>query len=68
MDIAAKEIIENRLNVSNNGIITTSQISKVGLHRGVLCEFVNNNTLYRFSRGIYVLSSALEDELYLLQL
>lgn len=51
----------------SNGIITTHQVTKAGLHRSLLFKLVNDGKLYRFSRGLYVDSSSWEDEIYLLQ-
>lgn len=58
-----KELLER----SSNGVITTTQITENGLHRGVLQEFVENGELYRVGRGLYMRSDAWEDDFYLLQ-
>ena len=58
--------IENGI-VCPNGIITVAQLTKAGLHRGYLHNFVESGELYRFGRGLYVQSSAWEDDFYLLQ-
>ena len=62
-----KEKILNILNTSKNGTISTSEVTKAGIHRVVLKELVDSGKLNRFSRGIYVKRNALEDEFYLLQ-
>lgn len=49
------------------GIITTAQLTKAGLHRGYLHNFVESGELYHFGRGLYVQSSAWEDDFHLLQ-
>ena len=36
------------------GIITTVQLTKAGLHRGYLHNFVESGELYHFGRGLYV--------------
>lgn len=38
-----------------------------GLHRGILQELVDNGTLIRYGRGLYMQSDQWEDEFYLLQ-
>lgn len=50
-----------------NGIITTAQLTKAGLHRGYPHDFVESGELYRFGRSLYVRSSAWEDDFHLLQ-
>ena len=59
--------IRERLEASPDGTITAKQVTAAGLHRSILQELVRKGELYRFSRGLYVLSSAWEDDLYLLQ-
>lgn len=49
-----------------SGIITTAQLTKAGLHRGYLHNFVESGELYHFGRGLYVQSSAWEDDFHLL--
>ena len=63
-----KEKLEQVLNESENGIITTAQITEAGIHRGVLQELVKKGEIYQFGRGLYVRSDAWEDDFYLLQL
>ena len=58
-----KKVLQN----ASNGVITTQQITKAGLHRGLLLKLVDDGKVYRFSRGLYVDSSSWEDEIYLLQ-
>lgn len=65
--MTAKEKIKELLEMSPNGIITTDQVTAAGLHRSILQELVENGLLYRFGRGLYVCSSAWEDDFYLLQ-
>lgn len=63
----AEETIKALLEASENGTITTKQVTQAGLHRSVLQELVESGELYRFGRGLYVRSGIWEDELYLLQ-
>ena len=63
----AKEKIEELLEASEDGSITAAQVTEAGLHRSVLQEFVKSGEMYRFGRGLYVRSSAWEDDFYLLQ-
>ena len=59
--------VEKIVQSAPNGIITAAQLTKAGLHRGYLHDFVESGELYRFGRGLYVQSSAWEDDFYLLQ-
>ena len=59
--------VEKIVQSAPNGIITAAQLTKAGLHRGYLHNFVESGELYRFGRGLYVQSSAWEDDFYLLQ-
>ena len=61
----AKEKIEELLEASEDGTITAAQVTKVGLHRSILQEFVKSGEIYRFGRGLYVQSSVWEDDFYL---
>ena len=63
----AKEKIEELLEASEDGTISAAQVTEAGLHRSVLQEFVKSGEMYRFGRGLYVRSSAWEDDFYLLQ-
>lgn len=58
----AKEKIEELLEASEDGTITAAQVTEAGLHRSVLQEFVKSGEMYRFGRGLYVRSSAWEDD------
>lgn len=62
-----KEKIKELLKASTNGIITAQQVTDAGLHRSVLQKLVENEEIYRFGRGLYVLRDAWEDDFYLLQ-
>ena len=61
----AKEKIKELLETSETGTITAAQVTEVGLHRSVLQELVKSGEMYRFGRGLYVRSSAWEDDFYL---
>ena len=61
------ETISELLQASTDGTITTAQVTKAGLHRSVLQKLVDCGELYRYGRGLYVKSSAWEDDFYLLQ-
>ncbi len=58
----AKDKIEELLETSEGGTITAAQVTKAGLHRSILQELVKNGEIYRFGRGLYVRSSAWEDD------
>lgn len=62
-----REKIKTLLDASPDGIITASQISAAGMHRGILQKLVECGELIRFGRGLYVESDRWEDDLYLLQ-
>ena len=62
-----KEKIKELLEASPDGTITAEQVTAIGLHRSILQELVEDGELYRFGRGLYVRSSAWEDDFYLLQ-
>lgn len=62
-----REKIGEMLEASGDGTITAAQVTKAGLHRSILQECVRKGELYRFGRGLYVQSSAWEDDFYLLQ-
>ena len=62
-----REKIKKLLEASQDGTITTAQVTEAGLHRGILQELVRSGEVYRFGRGLYVLSDAWEDDFYLLQ-
>ena len=59
--------VEKMVQSVPNGIITAAQLTKAGLHRGYLHNFVESGELYRFGRGLYVWSDVWEDDFYLLQ-
>lgn len=61
-----KEKIEELIGTSD-GTITTSQVMDAGLHRSILQDLVKSGEVYRFGRGLYVVSSMWEDDFYLLQ-
>ena len=46
--------VEKIVQSAPNGIITAAQLTKAGLHRGYLHNFVESGELYRFGRGLYV--------------
>ena len=62
-----KEKIKELLEASEDGTITAAQVTEAGLHRSILQELVKSGEMYRFGRGLYVRSSAWEDDFYLLQ-
>jgi len=51
----------------DNGIITTSQVSAEGIHRGTLTKMINEGSLVKCSRGIYMLPDEFEDAYYITQ-
>lgn len=62
-----REKIKRMLEASENGVITSAQVTEAGLHRNALQQLVKDGEIYRFGRGLYVRSNSWEDDLYLLQ-
>lgn len=62
-----REKIKKMLKASENGIITSAQVTEAGLHRNILQQLVKDGEIYRFGRGLYVRSNSWEDDFYLLQ-
>lgn len=52
---------------SQDGTITTAEVTAAGLHRSVLGELVKSGDLIRVGCGLYIKSDTWEDEIYLLQ-
>lgn len=65
--MSINDTVKELLNASADGIITAAQVTEAGLHRSVLQKLVDSGDLYRYGRGLYVKTSAWEDDLYLLQ-
>ena len=62
-----REKIKKMLKASENGIITSAQVTEAGLHRNSLQQLVKDGEIYRFGRGLYVRRNSWEDDFYLLQ-
>lgn len=62
-----REKIKKMLEASENGIITSAQVTEAGLHRNTLQQLVKDGEIYRFGRGLYVRSNSWEDDFHLLQ-
>lgn len=58
--------IQNILKI-NNGIVTTTQVTKAGIPRRCLNAMVDSGLIYRVERGIYALAESWEDELFFMQ-
>jgi predicted transcriptional regulator of viral defense system len=52
---------------TNNGVITTSEVTHAGISRGSLKHLVDTGMLERAARGVYQLSNVWDDEMYHLQ-
>lgn len=65
--MCGREKIKNMLKASENGIITSAQVTEAGLHRNSLQQLVKDGEIYRFGRGLYVRRNSWEDDFYLLQ-
>ena len=61
-DASITEIAERR-----NGIVLTSDVARIGMHRGSLKYLADKGELERVARGVYVRANAWADELFVLQ-
>lgn len=52
---------------ANGGTITTEQVNKMKIHRTILRNMVDKGLLDHSARGVYVLTTKLDDEFYNLQ-
>ena len=59
--------IEKLISESENGIISSRDVSKKGIHRSYLTKMVEMGVLERVGRGLYIRSDFWEDELLILQ-
>lgn len=51
----------------NNGVITTNQLTNLGIHRQYLSNLVKQGKLEKVERGVYVSINTFEDKLFSLQ-
>ena len=68
MSVSYKEVMKKIIQEKENGVITSKEITELGIHRSVLKDFVQSGEIHQYRRGIYVKSDAWEDEFFLLQL
>lgn len=54
--------------ISNNGIIQTSQITKLGISKPVLYQYMKENEMEQIAHGVYATKDAWVDTMYLLHL
>lgn len=52
---------------NNNGVVTSADVTELGISRTYLTMLLKMGELQRVDRGIYVLPDAWEDEFYILQ-
>lgn len=52
----------------NNGILFTSDLTRLNIPRSYLSKLVSMGKLERVSRGVYVLAGEIEDEMYYMQI
>lgn len=57
----------NQILEENRGVITSMQTSNAGIPRHILTKLVQEGTLVKVSRGIYIKEDTWEDEMYFLQ-
>jgi len=60
-----KEIL--KIARKNNGIVTSAEVTELGIPRTYLSQLVELGELQKVDRGIYALPEAWEDEFYVLQ-
>ncbi len=61
----AEEIMD--LAKMNNGVVTSAQLTQLGIHRYYLKMLVDQGLLDRSGRGVYILPRMLDDEMFNLQ-
>lgn len=66
-DVTQSEQIRNLI-ISNNGIIQTSQITKLGISKPVLYQYMKENEMEQIAHGVYATKDAWVDTMYLLHL
>ena len=52
---------------TNNGIVTSAQVTRAGIHRYYLKMLADQGLLERSERGVYILPTALDDTMFNLQ-
>ena len=53
---------------SNNNMITTAQVVKLGFSRAILSKYVKAGLLERSRQGVYILPDSIHDHMYTLML
>lgn len=66
-DVTQSEQIRNLI-ISNNGIIQTSQITKLGISKPVIYQYMKENEMEQIAHGVYATKDAWVDTMYLLHL
>ena len=61
----AEQIID--LAKTNNGVVTSAQVTQAGIHRYYLNILVKQGVLERSERGVYILPTTFDDEMFNLQ-
>lgn len=56
-----------KLMQSNNGLVTTAQVTEAGIPRRCLSTMIKAGHIYKMDRGIYSLPDVWEDELFVAQ-
>lgn len=65
--MTGNEMAIQQILISNNGIVTTTQVTEAGIPRRCLSAMVKSGAIYRVDRGIYALPDVWEDELFFVQ-
>ena len=58
---------EKILNLFNNGYLTTKDVTNNNIPKVYLTKMVRNNTIERISRGVYIKSNDIPDDMVVLQ-
>lgn len=59
--------MENLINKSTSGILSTKEIYSENISKGTIKKFSENGEITRFGRGLYTINSAWEDDFFSLQ-
>ncbi len=60
--------LDVKLKLEDNEIITTKELTELGVDKSALSRWVSQGKLERIARGIYTFPETLVDNLYVLQL
>ena len=69
IEVSAVNYAEQIINFAkkNNGVVTAAQVTEAGINRYYLTLLVKRNLLERSERGVYILPTTFDDEMFNLQ-